>query len=212
MPQQIKTLNIVHAGDSLNYVNSVFINANIASLNFLTGVPCSIGGAIYMNAGAYGEEIKDIIEYVYFLDLDTLKYKVFANKDCEFDYRDSYFKHHNCLILGGKIKLNYKNKDELQSMHHSYLLTRKEKMPLEYPNLGSVFKNPSHMSAGKIIESLGLKGLKMGGCKVSDKHANVIVNYKNATSHEFIKLMEIIKDEVYMKYKIKLEAEIIVFK
>lgn len=212
MPSYSKYLEIVHGGDSLNYLNAKLINKGISSLNFLTGVPCSIGGAICMNAGAYGESMSAIIEYVYALDLDTQTYKVLSNKECEFEYRDSYFKRHNMLILGAKIKLIYKDKNELLAEHHAYLLSRREKMPLEYPNLGSVFKNPKGYYAGKLIEDLGLKGLILGGSMVSLKHANVIVNYDNATSKDIIKLMDIIKEEVYIRYKIELKPEIIVFK
>lgn len=212
MPSKNKYLNIVSAGDYLNYLNSKLINNGIESLNFLSGVPCSMGGAIYMNAGAFNHSIKDIIEYVYALNLDTFKIEVFDNEACEFSYRDSYFRHHNYLILGAKIRLTYLDKNELLKKHHQYLEIRKNKLPLEYPNLGSIFKNPKGIFAGKLIEDIGLKGLSLGGAKVSEKHANVIVNYDNARYEDIIKLIRIIKNEIATEYKIDLELEIIIFK
>lgn len=212
MPLKSKYLNIVSAGDSLNYINSIYLRNGISTFNFLSGVPCSIGGAIYMNAGAFNQSISDIVEYVYAFDLENLKYKVFTNKECNFSYRDSYFKHHNYLILGAKIKLKYQDRKELLDLHHRYLKIRSEKLPLEYPNLGSVFKNPDNNYAAKLIQDLGLKGLIVGGSMISKKHANVIVNIDNAKSKDILKLIEIIKEEVYIRYKIDLELEIIIFK
>ena len=212
MPINSKYLNIVYAGDSLNFVNTKLISNGIASLNFLSGVPCSIGGAICMNAGAFNCEMKDIIEYVYYLDLKDLKIKVINNDACCFSYRNSIFKEEKCLILGAKIKLIHDKKEEILNKHHNYLQLRNNKLPLEFPNLGSIFKNPNNDHAGRIIDKLGLKGLGFKGAKVSDKHANVIVNFNNATGEDVLKLIEIIEDLVYIKYKTKLEREIIIFK
>ena len=212
MPKKSRYNNIINAGDSLPYLNNNYLKAGISTLNFLTGVPCSIGGAIYMNAGAFNKEMSDIVEFVYAYDIDNDKFVVFTNKECEFSYRDSYFKHNNLLILGAKIKLEYLNKDELLKKHQEYLKLRINKLPLEYPNLGSIFKNPKGLSAGKLIESIGMKGLIVGGGMISKKHANVIINYDNAESKDILHLIKIIQEEVYQKYKILLELEIIIFK
>jgi len=212
MPIENKYLDIISSGSSLNYLNSKLINEGIESLNFLTGVPCSIGGAIYMNAGSNSKQMCDIIEYVYYLDLDNLKIKVISNNECNFGYRSSIFKYNNFLILGAKIKLLYKDKEEIVKEHHIYLNKRRERMPLEYPNLGSIFKNPINNYAGKMIESIGIKGLELKGAKISEKHANVIINNKDAKGENVLKLIEIIEDLIYIKYKIKLEREIIIFK
>ena len=106
----------------------------------------------------------------------------------------------------------YKDKEEILKEHHTYLNNRLEKLPLEYPNLGSIFKNPLDNHAGKMIDDIGIKGLEFNGAKISDKHANVIVNSNDAKGESILKLIEIIEDLVYIKYKIKLEREIIIFK
>lgn len=204
--------NVLGAGELLNYVNDRYLKLGIGSLNFLSGVPCSIGGAIYMNASAFKSSMSDVIEYVYILDLSDYKIKVLTNKDCNFGYRDSYFKHHEVLILGAKIKLIYEDKNELLTRHKDLILIRKKNMPLNFPNLGSIFKNPLNMYAGKLIEDLDLKGLIVGGAKISEKHANVIINYDDATYDNILELIKIINNEVYMRYKIYLELEIIIFK
>ena len=212
LPSKNKYLNIVGAGDCLNYLNDKYLKLGISSLNFLSGVPCSIGGAIYMNAGAFNMSMSDIVEYVYILDLKDYKIKVLSNRECDFSYRDSYFKHHNILILGAKIKLFYQDIDSLNKLHKEYLLVRNKKMPLNYPNLGSIFKNPKDMYVGKMVEDLDLKGLKVGGAKISKKHGNVIINYDHAKYSDILELVKIIMEEVYIKYKIYLELEIIIFK
>lgn len=212
MPISKIATNVVYAGDSLNYLNSLYLEQGISSLNFMSGVPCSIGGAIYMNAGAFDQTMSDIIEYVYVFDIHDMKFKVFDNEACQFSYRTSCFQTNKMIILGAKIKLIHEPKEQIMKRHHEILEIRKNKLPLEYPNLGSVFKNPPGEYSGKLIDDLGLKGLIVGGAKISDKHANIIVNYGDATGDDVNKLIDIIKEEVYMKYKIKLELEIFVFK
>lgn len=207
-----KYLNVLSAGESLNTVNNKFIKQGISSLDFLAGVPCSIGGAIYMNASAFNESMANIIEHVYVYDIDEDKYQTLNKNECEFGYRTSYFHYHNLVILGAKIKLIYGNLQTIKQTHVKRLMTRREKLPLEYPNIGSIFKNPIPFYAGKLIEELGLKGTIIGGAKISEKHANVIINYNDANYEDIIKLIDIIKKEVYIKYKILLEEEIITFK
>jgi UDP-N-acetylmuramate dehydrogenase len=211
-PINMKDLNVVGAGDSLNYINEKYLKLGICSLDFLSGVPCSIGGAIFMNAGAFNQSMADIVEYVYCYDINEEKFKVFDNEKCKFDYRKSLFQTSELLILGAKIKLEFMDKDKVKNIHIKRLKTRSLKLPLEYPNLGSIFKNPQCFFAGQLIESAGLKGLKLSGCMISEKHANVIVNFDNCRGNDVLELINIIKDEIYMKYKILLEEEIIVFK
>lgn len=212
MPKKHKEDYIVYSGSLVNYINSQYISKGIETFNFLSGVPCSVGGAIYMNAGAYGKEIKDIIEYVYLYDVLEDKYKVLSNDKCQFGYRKSIFQNNNYVILAAKIKLLYKDKKELLAQHHSYLNIRKNKMPLEFPNSGSIFKNPIEEKAGILIDKAGMKGFEIKGAKVSEKHANVIVNFNNAKGEDIIELIRIIKQKILENYKIFLEEEIIIFK
>ena len=212
VPINNKHLSVVFGGDNLNYLNDRYLQKGISSLDFLCGVPCSIGGAICMNAGAFQQSIADVIEYVYVYDIDASKFSVFKNDECGFSYRHSYFKNKNLLIMGAKIKLIHMSCDELRNLHNYRIITRQKKLPLEYPNLGSIFKNPDGLKVGKLVDDLNLKGLKIGGSMISLKHGNVIVNYDNGKAKEVLKLIEIIKEEVYIKYKIDLELEIIIFK
>ena len=212
MPIKNRYLNIINAGDSLNYINNNYLKEGISSLDFLCGVPCSVGGAIFMNAGAYNQSMSDIIEYVYCFDINDEKFKVLDTKQCEFSYRKSCFFYSNMCILGAKIRLEYLDILTLKRLHEKRLKLRKEKLPLEYPSLGSIFKNPEGNKAGELIEKSGLKGLKISGSMISEKHANVIVKFDECKGEDIIRLIEIIKEEIYMKYKINLEEEIIVFK
>lgn len=212
MPRASKSLNIVFAGNRLNVINDQYVSMGVSSLDFLSSVPCSIGGAIYMNAGAFNESISDIIEYVHIYDINEKRFKSLNKKECLFNYRDSYFRHHNVIILSAKIKLKYENVALLKKIHIERILIRKNKLPLEYPNLGSVFKNPDGYSAGKLIEDIGMKGFKLGGSMISEKHANVIVNFNNTKGKDMFDLINLIRDKVYIKYKIYLEPEIIIFK
>ena len=192
-------------------LNNKLINKGISTLLFLTMVPCTLGGAIYMNAGANGREIKDVVEYVYFYDIKKKKVRIFDNRECKFKYRDSYFRHHKTIILGAKLKLEYLDKPKLLDEYKKIVVKRNGAISLKDASLGSVFKNFKDMSAGKLIDDLGLKGLSYNGVKISEKHANVIVNCNNHDSKKIVDLINIIKKEVYLKTRRKLQLEIIVF-
>ena len=192
-------------------LNNKLINKGISTLLFLTMVPCSLGGAIYMNAGANGKEMKDVIEYVYFYDIRKKKVRVFDTKECKFKYRDSYFRHHKTIILAAKLKIEYLNQSELIDEYKKIVMKRSEVISLKAASLGCIFKNFSDISAGKLIDDLGLKGMIYNGIKISEKHANVIVNCNNCDSRNIINLINIIKNEVYLKTKRKLQLEIISF-
>ena len=135
--KESKSPFIVNASDSVAYLNNKFIKDGIETLNFLTSVPCSMGGAIYMNAGAFSKSIKDVIEYVYIFSLDDYKFKVLNNEECNFLYRDSYFRHNNVLILGAKIKLIYDDSNKINKEYKKYLkLARKvSKVPLSVSDI-----------------------------------------------------------------------------
>ena len=181
-------------------------------LEWAVGIPGTIEGAVYGNAGAFEKSMKDAVESVEVLDAETEKIKVFKNRDCQFTYRDSIFKRNkNLIILSVKIKPKKSNSKKIKE----YLNYKKETQPLNFPSAGSVFKNPClagrqvpGFSAGELIEKCGLKGEKIGKAKISEKHANFIINLGGAKSEDVIKLIKTIKQKVKNKFGIKLQKEI----
>lgn len=196
----------VGAGYSLPKFALECANRGLSGLEFASGIPGTIGGAIYMNAGAYGKEISDILKSVTILD-DEFNIRVLNKEDLSTSYRDSIFKHKKYVCLEGEFQLEYGDKDKILEEIKSIIETRKSKQPLEYPSAGSVFKNGDGYSAGRVIEKAGLKGTKVGDAEVSLKHANFIVNKGNASASDIIKLIDIIKKKIKDEYDIDLILE-----
>lgn len=177
----------------------------LKGLEWAAGIPGTIEGAVYGNAGAFGKSMKDVVKTVEVFDTRTGKIKFFKNKDCKFGYRDSVFKKKkNLIILSVKIKL--KKSDPKKIKEH--LKQRKEKQLLGYASVGSIFVNPKGLTAGELIEKCGLKGKRIGNVKISEKHANFIVNLGKGKAKDVKKLINLIKKEVKKKFKINLEEEI----
>ena len=194
--------------------NAVFANKvlekSLTGFEFASGIPGTIGGAIKMNAGAYGNEMKDIVQEVTYIDFDG-NINTISNKQCEFEYRNSIFFKLNCVILQTKLKLEYGNKKEIQNKIKELVIQRKEKQPLEYPNAGSTFKRGTDFITAKIIDECGLKGYSIGGAEVSQNHAGFIINKNNATSKDILDLIKYVQSIVKEKTgkEIKLEIEVI---
>lgn len=181
---------------------------SLSGLEFASGIPGTVGGAIKMNAGAYGGEFKDIVEETTYMD-ENLKIHTINNKQQEFSYRNSMFNTHDeFIILSTKFKLHKDNKDAIKKKMDENSESRKEKQPINYPNAGSIFKRKKEYIAAEIIDKSGLKGYNIRDAFVSEKHAGFIVNKGNATAEDVIKLIDYIKNVVYEKYKINLELEI----
>lgn len=186
------------------------VNNNLCGLENLCGIPGTLGGAIVGNAGCYGSLISDCLVSVTYLENGTIK--TILKNDCNFSYRDSIFKRDkNKIILSCKFELNKSNKEDMLEVIKENTLKRKNSQPLEYPNAGSVFRNPEGVAAGKLIEDLGLKDYNVNGAYVSNKHANFIINKDNAESKDIVTLIEFIQEKVEKEYGIKLilEQEII---
>ena len=201
----------VEAGYSLAKLSIKAAKASLTGLEFAGGIPGTIGGAIFMNAGAYKSDMGYLVKEVAYLD-ENLEEKVLKNKDCDFHYRTSYFKKHpNCVCLSAKLELNHGVKELIFSVMEDRRIRRLESQPLEYPNAGSVFRNPEGDYAGRLIEILGYKGKLYGGAMVSEKHANFIINKNNATASDIVGLIEDIQKNVKKKYGVdlKLEQEIV---
>ena len=200
------------------YVDAGVLNAVLAQalmkegftgFEFAAGIPGTVGGAIFMNAGAYGGEIKDIIEETTFIDLeDGNKIKTISKQEQDFAYRHSIFENSKAIIIGAKFKLKNGNIDDIKEKMNANLLSRKDKQPIENPSAGSTFKRGDGFITAKIIDECGLKGFCVGDAKVSEKHAGFVVNTGNATAKDVICLIEKIKVEVYKKTGKQIETEI----
>jgi len=183
------------------------LSKRLTGLEFLAGIPGSVGGAVVMNAGAWGKEIAKYIDYVTVLDLSG-KEQVLKKKKLGFGYRKSKLQDGKQIVVEVVFKLRKSKKREIEKKIHEYLTKRKISQPLGSPNCGSVFKNPKGDYAGRLIEAAGCKGLRMGDAQVSAKHANFIVNLGEAKAKDVIKLMTIIQQSVKNKSRIQLEPEI----
>ena len=200
--------NTVNAfcGVSLTYFVNELVKNNLGGLESLSGIPGTLGGAIFNNAGCYGQTISDKLDNVTYLENGEIK--TINKEECNFSYRDSMFKQNkNFIILSAKFKLDYKKKEEMLNNIKENMIKRNTSQPLNYPNAGSVFRNPTGYSAGKLIEDAGLKNYHINGAYVSDKHANFIINKDNASSADIIELIEYIQKEISEKYNIKLKLE-----
>lgn len=180
---------------------------NLTGFEFASGIPGTIGGAIKMNAGAYGGEIKDILVDVKCMDYDG-NIIALDNKSCEFDYRHSIFFNKNLIILEANFKLNKGKKEEILNKMNELNVKRKEKQPLEYPNAGSTFKRGDGFITAMLIDECGLKGYSIGGAEVSKKHAGFIINKNNATTSDILKLIDYVKNQVFEEKNKKIELEI----
>lgn len=197
----------VESGMILSELVQASVKNELTGLEFAIGIPGTIGGAIYMNAGAYGNNMSNIVKSVIVLN-EKFQIKELPLEKLKFDYRYSIFQaNKNLICVAANIKLEHGNHDEIASKIKENLLKRKNSQPLEYPSAGSVFRNPEGNYAGKIIEELGLKGKNIGGAEISTKHANFIINKNNASSSDILKLIKLVQKEVKDKYKIDLKLE-----
>lgn len=201
----------VNAGMSLPRLAIIAKDNSLSGLEFAAGIPGNIGGAVFMNAGAYGSEMASIIEEVTYLD-EEFNIQTISSSECEFAYRNSIFRNKlkQCIILSTKLKLEKGNKENIAKKMKTNNEARKEKQPLEYPNAGSTFKRPEGYFVGKLIDDLGLKGKQIGDAQISTKHSGFIVNKGNAKASDVLELIDLVKEKVFEAYNVKLEEEIIV--
>lgn len=197
----------VGAGFSLVKLSLMCAKKGLTGLEFASGIPGTVGGAVYMNAGAYKSDMGYIVETVKVLTSDN-KIITMENKEMNFHYRSSFLqKHPGYICLEVVLRLAKGKRDAIEEVIKERRKRRIESQPLEYPSAGSVFRNPEGNFAGKLIEDLGLKGKRIGGAMVSDKHANFIINYKNATSKDIKDLIELCHDSVLKEYNIDMKCE-----
>lgn len=194
------------AGASLKSLANKALELGLGGLEAISGIPGTVGGAVYMNAGAYGSEIKDVVTKIRFIKDDSIA-EIDAS-EANFAHRRSIFQEKGYIILGAYFKLEKKDKKDIEEEQRDYTQRRKDKQPLEYPSAGSVFKRPEGYYASKLIEDAGLKGLSVGGAMVSKKHSGFIINTGNASFDDVVTLIEKVKAIVQEKFAVSLEEEI----
>jgi len=198
----------VGAGLRLTKLAKVAMESSLTGLEWANGIPGTIGGAVMMNAGAYGGEMSQVIVETKYLDEDGT-IKTLTNEEHKFGYRHTVFTDEiNGIIISVKIHLNKADREKINEKMIDYIEKRKEKQPLEFPSAGSTFKRPQDNFAGKLIEDAGLKGYTVGGACVSDKHAGFVINKDNATAQDIISLIENVKAKVKEVSGIDLEEEV----
>ena len=198
---EIKT----ESGALLSRIANIAKDNSLTGFEFACGIPGTIGGAVAMNAGAYGGEMKDVILRTRYADENG---NVFEITNHEFDYRKSFFTGKNLIILASEIGLQNGDKEEIENKMKEYMTARNSKQPVNMPSAGSTFKRPVGFFAGKLIEDSGLKGYTIGGASVSTLHAGFIVNNGDATSKDILDLISYVQDKVYENYSVKLETEV----
>ena len=198
---------ITGAGMSLSKLSRIAKEHSAQGLEFAVGIPGTVGGAIKMNAGAYGSEIKEVVKETTYIDFDD-NIKTINNNEHNFSYRNSIFSKIDGIIIKTVIELPKGNLEEIENKMKKNISSRNEKQPLDKPSAGSTFKRGEGFITAKLIDECGLKGYKIGGAEVSTKHAGFVVNAGEATSKDILDLIEYIKKEVNKKFNVSIEPEI----
>ena len=199
------------AGASLSSIATAAADAGLCGLEFAKGIPGSLGGAVFMNAGAYGGQMSDVV--ISSVALNTESGELITLTDHGFSYRDSiYMRREELVCVSARMKLEEGSRDGIKEKMRAFAVQRREKQPLEYPSAGSYFKRPEGHFAGKLIEDCGLKGLRVGGACVSEKHAGFIINLGGATAADVLELEEKVRDTVCKQFGVTLEREVRVIK
>lgn len=195
------------AGASLTRLCRTAAGFSLSGLEFAYGIPGSVGGGIYMNAGAYGGELKDVVESVDYLDEDGNRHTLTV-QELAFGYRRSMFSYRKCCILGASFALVPGDHQAIAARMEDVMQRRREKQPLEYPSAGSTFKRPEGAYAAELIDRCGLKGVSVGDAQVSEKHAGFLINRGNATCADMLGLIEIVRRTVLEQTGFLLEREV----
>ena len=197
----------VQAGVLLTTLSGKVLDASLTGLEFASGIPGTIGGAVVMNAGAYGGEMKDIVRKVTVLDQDGVV-RTLTCGEMQFGYRTSLAKKKGYIVLGAELTLKQGEKEKIREEMQTLKAKRIEKQPLEFPSAGSTFKRPEGYFAGKLIMDAGLRGAAVGGAQVSEKHCGFVVNTGNATAADVRELMRQVQGKVQEQFGVHLEPEV----
>ena len=180
----------------------------LAGLEFASGIPGTFGGALFMNAGAYGGEIKDVIESVTLMKSDGSTVYELSGEEMEFSYRNSVLQHNDNIAIYARVRLHKDDKESISERMNDFTEKRRTKQPINFPSAGSTFKRPVGGYAAALIEDAGLKGRTVGGAQVSEKHSGFVINIGDATSKDVRGLIDIVAQEVEEHSGIKLEPEV----
>lgn len=201
---------IAQSGILLSKLSNSVVEKSLGGFEFASGIPGTIGGAVFMNAGAYGGEMKDVVREVTVLTRDG-EVKTLSNEELEFGYRKSAIQREKHIVLEVALELNEKPYDDIKSIIDDLTEKRTSKQPLSLPSAGSTFKRPEGHYAGKLIDDAGLRGLRYGDAQVSEKHCGFIVNRGNASSDDVLNLISLVQKVVYDRFGVELEPEVRLF-
>ena len=196
------------AGVKIMALAQILKKDGITGFEELAGIPGTMGGANYMNAGAYGKELKDIIVSTKAINKETGEIETLKNEEQELKYRSSIFKNRKYIIIETMLNLQKGIPEEIERKMNDFLNQRKEKQPIEYPSAGSTFKRGEKFITAKLIDECGLKGYQIGGAQISEKHAGFIINKNNATSKDILDLIKYTKKKVFEKFGVQIEEEV----
>ena len=202
---------LVDAGTKVVTLCKFALENSLSGLEFAYGIPGTCGGAVFMNAGAYGGEVKDVISEITYLTPD-LELKTMPVEEAKLSYRHSVFKENDCIVVSAKFKMKKAPKEEIKTAMNDFLSRRKDKQPLEYPSAGSTFKRPEGYFAGALIEQCGFKGKSLGGAQISDKHAGFLINKDKATAKDILDLIKLTQETVKKETGVTLEPEVIILR
>lgn len=198
---------VVQAGALLSKVGSAALEAGLTGFEFASGIPGTMGGAVFMNAGAYGGEMKDILSEVTVLD-ENGEVKVLQKEELGLGYRTSIVAKKGYVVLTAKVELQPGDREQIEARMQELKVQRTTKQPLEYPSAGSTFKRPEGYFAGKLIADSGLRGFRVGGAQVSEKHCGFVINKENATASDIVELMNQVIERVQKEFGVTLEPEV----
>ena len=195
------------AGALLSTIARLALDQELGGFEFASGIPGTLGGAVAMNAGAYGGEMKQVLKSATVLTRDG-EVKVLSNEELKLGYRKSIIIDEDYIVLEAVIALAKADPEEITGKMNEYALARRTKQPLEYPSAGSTFKRPEGYFAGKLIQDSGLRGFSYGGAQVSEKHCGFVINKGNATAQDIVTLMKMVNDKVVETFQVPLEPEV----
>lgn len=196
-----------YGGILLSRISNVAYENSLTGLEFASGIPGTLGGAVTMNAGAYGGEMKDVVIETEYMDRNG-EIKIVRGEEHHFGYRTSFIQKQSGIVIKSLMKLKKGNRQEIKALMDDLTKRRQDKQPLEMPSAGSVFKRPEGYFAGKLIEDCGLRGYRMGGAEVSNKHCGFIINSGDATSKDIMDLIKHIQGTVKTKFGVDLQTEV----
>lgn len=206
--QESDELISAQAGAALAKLVSFTATRELTGLEFCAGIPGSVGGAVWMNAGAYGKEMKDVLRTIFLLDSVGTK-KTLNREEIIFHYRKTELPS-GAIIMGAQFKLEKGERTQIKEKIGEIMKSRQQKHPLEYPNAGSIFKNLPPLIAGQLIEEMGMKGVTVGGAQISPKHANFIVNSGKATASDVLDLIALVQERAEKTKGVHLEPEVVI--